>query len=132
MKVRLIAATLFAAALLVVIGCTPPKPQLPSVKPAVTFRPVCTRAATEEMGWTTSLRVSGHYRVKIFNGPYPPIIDYSMPVKAPFQLGGDANQVYVVTHSLPWVLEYTVDPARFLWVEVSARITTPPPTTCSV
>ena len=127
----LIAGVLFLFVLVALLGCGPPKPQVPSVKPAVAFRPVCT-SRDGSMGWTTSLRVNGNYRVKLFNGPYPPIIDYSMPAKAPFRIGGDPNQVYVLTRSVPWVLEYTVDPARFLWVEVSARITTPPPTTCSV
>lgn len=130
----LVGAVLLLAALVLLLGCIPsPRPVLPPVRPAnVVFEPVCTRRDGITAGWTATLRVNGSYRIKKFNGPYPPILDYSYPARAPFTPGADPNRVYVIVNSVPWVLEYTSDPTRFPWVETSARINTRPPVTCSV
>lgn len=102
----LVAGVLFLSVLVALLGCTPPPaPRLPPVKPAVVLEPVCTYSSGLA-GWTFVLRVSGAYRVRLDNGPYPDIIDYTQPKPGPFTIGGDPNKFYVLTKTVPWVLDY--------------------------
>lgn len=98
----LIAAALFLAVLVALLGCVQPV-KLPVVIPAkVVPRPVCTDKAGN-MGWIVDLAISGGYLVREFyaSGGYADVSSVIHPAPWPA-----VNQVYVIEDHLPWRLVY--------------------------